>query len=601
MRQSTDKELEVVDLDELFNQYLETDLLHQATDTTAEPSGSDDLAHLFELPSSNGGDGFETSPMPDWEEDAWHIALRKLEQNPASPTIPDNSFSIYPESHGRASQSDPELFSLDNFFELDTVDQRLSLSQPSTPKQQQARPAKKAKPSPNRTIRHGIQKAVKKSTICSFASKMLRPSHYRNGCQDLWTRKIDSPADTFNLQIPRNGLHSPPPTTKLVQDENSHGFFPRDQPYTIAMSPLPGEEPATEMHRSNYQLTPLSSPTIDTSSRNGTGNPFQFSTDHMATAYISHHISSAALSALQTPPPSHRLAMTAWGSDPPSNLDFSFSASPDFQAAPSGKAAGWWGADPSGGLAGTPSQPSTPNTAYHSSQSRSQSQSQSHSHAQNHNHTLSFSSAAAGLGISCDATPFSGFGPELHTNGTGANGFAPAAASFDVDVDMANYTTMYPPPSPQHPGIPIGQPNPPSSRSPSRSQSPQPRFTRRRHSAHPSSTARASASASASSRRKSSNSSVHSHGHMRAASSSSAAAAAAGLGVGVGFVNFTPSDSRKILTGVAPSGSSKTKARREKEAADKRRKLSLAAVKAVREAGGDVARLEREGVLVLER
>jgi hypothetical protein len=65
-------------------------------------------------------------------------------------------------------------------------------------------------------------------------------------------------------------------------------------------------------------------------------------------------------------------------------------------------------------------------------------------------------------------------------------------------------------------------------------------------------------------------------------------------------VNFTPHDSRKILTGVAPSGSSKTKARREKEAADKRRKLSQAAVQAVMEAGGDVGslrRLEREGLL----
>ncbi|PBP20548.1 developmental regulatory protein WetA [Diplocarpon rosae] len=43
----------------------------------------------------------------------------------------------------------------------------------------------------------------------------------------------------------------------------------------------------------------------------------------------------------------------------------------------------------------------------------------------------------------------------------------------------------------------------------------------------------------------------------------------------VSFVNYTPSDRRKILTGVAPSGSSKTKARREKEALDKRRKLLL--------------------------
>jgi hypothetical protein len=66
----------------------------------------------------------------------------------------------------------------------------------------------------------------------------------------------------------------------------------------------------------------------------------------------------------------------------------------------------------------------------------------------------------------------------------------------------------------------------------------------------------------------------------------------------VDFVNFTSSDSRKILTGVAPSGSSKTKARREKEALEKRRKLSQAAMRAVREAGGDIESLVEQGLFV---
>ncbi|KAH7399946.1 hypothetical protein BKA64DRAFT_470032 [Cadophora sp. MPI-SDFR-AT-0126] len=66
----------------------------------------------------------------------------------------------------------------------------------------------------------------------------------------------------------------------------------------------------------------------------------------------------------------------------------------------------------------------------------------------------------------------------------------------------------------------------------------------------------------------------------------------------VDFVNYTPSDSRKILTGVAPSGSSKTKARREKEALDKRRKLSQAALRAVRAAGGDIDSLVEQGLFV---
>lgn len=58
------------------------------------------------------------------------------------------------------------------------------------------------------------------------------------------------------------------------------------------------------------------------------------------------------------------------------------------------------------------------------------------------------------------------------------------------------------------------------------------------------------------------------------------------------FVNFTAHDSDRILTGVAPSGSSKTKARREQEANEKKRKLSLAALRAIEEAGGDVNAME---------
>jgi len=62
------------------------------------------------------------------------------------------------------------------------------------------------------------------------------------------------------------------------------------------------------------------------------------------------------------------------------------------------------------------------------------------------------------------------------------------------------------------------------------------------------------------------------------------------------FVNFTPKDSTKILTGVAPSGSSKTKARREREAAEKTKRLSKAAVRAVQAAGGSIDTLVEEGL-----
>ncbi|KAI0855855.1 hypothetical protein F4860DRAFT_519454 [Xylaria cubensis] len=58
-----------------------------------------------------------------------------------------------------------------------------------------------------------------------------------------------------------------------------------------------------------------------------------------------------------------------------------------------------------------------------------------------------------------------------------------------------------------------------------------------------------------------------------------------GGGGGFEFMNYTPNDKNVLMTGVAPSGSSKTKARREKEALEKAARLGEAALKV---AGGDV-------------
>lgn len=70
-----------------------------------------------------------------------------------------------------------------------------------------------------------------------------------------------------------------------------------------------------------------------------------------------------------------------------------------------------------------------------------------------------------------------------------------------------------------------------------------------------------------------------------------------GGGLMIDFVNFTPKDSAKLLSDVAPSGSSKTRARRELEAREKRKKLSEAALKAVKVAGGDVSVFEKAIVM----
>ncbi|KAK4236429.1 regulatory protein weta [Achaetomium macrosporum] len=69
-----------------------------------------------------------------------------------------------------------------------------------------------------------------------------------------------------------------------------------------------------------------------------------------------------------------------------------------------------------------------------------------------------------------------------------------------------------------------------------------------------------------------------------------------------GFVNYTPQDRALLMTGVAPSGSSKTKARREREAAERQREFRARLAKMVEAAGGDVRKLELVGLqLVREK
>ena len=90
-----------------------------------------------------------------------------------------------------------------------------------------------------------------------------------------------------------------------------------------------------------------------------------------------------------------------------------------------------------------------------------------------------------------------------------------------------------------------------------------------------------------------------SHGSLHSAAAAAGATdGSPSKGGQIGFVNYTPDDSRVLMTGVAPSGSSKTKARREREAAERQRRLSEAVMKAVAAAGGDVARLKEEGIVL---
>lgn len=90
-----------------------------------------------------------------------------------------------------------------------------------------------------------------------------------------------------------------------------------------------------------------------------------------------------------------------------------------------------------------------------------------------------------------------------------------------------------------------------------------------------------------------------SHGSLSSAAGNESSSSPTKSGSGsIGFVNYTPDDCKVLMTGVAPSGSSKTKARREREAAERQRRMSEAVMKAVAAAGGDVGLLREEGIVL---
>ncbi|KAK1081867.1 hypothetical protein LTR33_004330 [Friedmanniomyces endolithicus] len=169
----------------------------------------------------------------------------------------------------------------------------------------------------------------------------------------------------------------------------------------------------------------------------------------------------------------------------------------------------------------------------------------------------------AGLGISCDPS-------QVYQSSAVSNAYQP---------NIAAHTSPYYVPSPGYKTV---------------LSTPHRRSTSRLRSLTPSPPATDSRARRAGSRSKRS---VSRHRRAKSTNSTSHHPSTAGDKPGGGFVNYTPHDSNRILSGVAPSGSSKTKARREKEAADKRRRLSQAAVRAVVEAGGDLEALQKAGLI----
>ena len=468
-------ESEGVDLDNLLEDYVDTDLLRPFNNSSSAHSSPDVLACLLGIASSNESDLFGAESILNREtKTAWHKPLQECDQSFASPWSDYSaSPSYFASPSATESYSDSESLNYKGF--IGSVGEQLrSMSQPCTPRPYTSRRSlEKAVAFQNQMKYRGTRKSSE--TLPTRPSRTMQASHSRPYTPDLWNNQ------TTPIHIVSRTASEEPSSlatlSELTENENKDSLLVQDysQVRTLGHSLLPTND---EQYFSHYQSTTSASSSMEEPNRNDHAGNIDLS-------FSSANTSSAVISALLTPPVSLPLASKPWVPDTTPTLDFDFSASPDL--IDTSNTASWWNGE------STATTYSATNTLHFSSNTELQ-----------------------GLGITCESTPF-------------------------------NYTAL-----PTHIF--------PSSFTPSPTSPP--------HRSHPRLRTRPNTS------------------RPRCSRTSSPHPATSRTTTNRGFVNFTPEDSRKILTGVAPSGSSKTKARREREAAERRRKLSQAAMKAVLEAGG---------------
>ena len=556
----------------VFDQYLDTDELFGFEGDGRERSSSNDSANLFDFSgaSEQSHQTEATSPIPSWDhtvqgvtmkakeprakepENFWANTLRALERNAAKCEEKQRTL--------RSTKSHPDFLSLGGCPSPPAV--------PSSPTDQSFSAQRRVSRSTAngkrrnvtaRSFSRGRPSGVTKTAVggsanpygtvrkCSASpSKMMNPSRYRAGFRDVWVDKSQTSPKKYSLRVPSSGLPVSPPPSARVRHDDEYAAFGSPNIYP----PLPGYDdqmsPLTNTFQQAHIHTPLLSPAINSVAHANNSyfeplplalpNPYYSQTIPLNDAAHSYpeRTSSLAANRIQT-------------------FDFGFSSSPT--------ADNWSCA------------PFTETTTAHYTTDQFVAPDPFGSL---HNVILpsieAVDIATTGLGISCDPSLISDYNTFSDTTTLPATTYHSSRVAIDT-------CPISPPPH----GLPDiqahGLPCTPHRRGKSchRSQSPSPPATESR-------------SRRASSSRRTSR-------HRRTKSTNSTPRHSQNLEKG-GFVNFTPHDSNKILSGVAPSGSSKTKARREQEAADKRRRLSQAAVKAVVEAGGDLDALSKAGLLI---
>lgn len=537
-------------------------------------SSSDDSVNFFDFStaseqSSNQTSG--TSPIPSWEPaqstapeaqqpkakvplDFWHKKLRALEQHAAASSEQDRSRKL------RTTKSHPDFLSLGGYPSPPAIpgsptDQSFSAQRQKSRIAANGNKASSTQRSvtSSRSVSRGRPTGVSKPATAGVAanpsatirkssaspSKMMTPSRYRAGFKNVWADRIESSPKKYELRMPSHTFPaSPPPSAKSIHDSFAAFGSP------IIYSAVPGcDAQVSPLARSFQQArihTPLTSPLLSPRSH---ASPSYFEPPPTSNPYATQ-----TLPLNDTAPLYPERTDSLAAANKIQTFDFGFSNSPVddpwanassyAEPSPALFSADFRNEDPFGNL--------EQNTIPGSS-------------------TLDL-----GLGISCN--------PSHLVSNYQPNATIPPQATYQ------NYNELA---SPYYvPSLPNGLPNTAYRRT--ATNSPPPPIP--------------SIPQTESRTRRTSTSRQTSRHHRRTKSTNSSSttprqpnfAAADNKG---GFVNFTPQDHNKILSGVAPSGSSKTKARREKEALDKRRRLSQAAYAAVMAAGGSMEQLAQAGLV----
>ncbi|TKA78551.1 hypothetical protein B0A55_02811 [Friedmanniomyces simplex] len=550
----------------VLDQYLDNDDPFGFDADPRERCSSNDSYNLFEFSTGSGSEQSHqtagTSPIPSWEGvavsgaeaieaqqpvakepvDFWTKTLRALEQNAAA--------SERQQQPLRTTKSHPDFLSQGGCPSPPAVPSSPTDQSLSVQRQRSRKPAANGrKTSHARSLSRGRPTGVTKATAATNPSatarkasaspaKMMTPSRFRSGFKDVWAERTERSPKKYELRVPSRAFpESPPPSVRTHEDEFAAFGLPSYIPlpaYDEQLSPLTTTFGQTHIH------TPIASPSVINAAAYASNSYFGEAPPVPPNPYTSQAVPLNDTAPLY-PEHSHSIAPNRIQS-----FDFGFSDEIDpFSTAPF--------AEPTLAHYTTDHLPlSDPFAGFNDSVRPS---------------TEPTGLPVSGLGIGCDPSVVSNYptlSPPYHPN------LDAVTSPYYVPSRQGHATTM---------------PNTPHRRSASRLRSltPSPPATDSR-----------------TARRTSSRSKRGTSRHRRAKSTNSTSRHPSTTGDktgGGGFVNFTPHDSNRILSGVAPSGSSKTKARREKEAADKRRRLSQAAVRAVVEAGGDLEALQKAGLI----